>query len=261
MDAMKRCRVAHFLLHTQPNHLPNHIAKPMYQSIKPSVHILLSTASAQPSKWWVRLLSAGFLCLLTTNLLAAEKQFVEGNHYELLRETQPTQSGNKIEVVELFWYGCPHCYRLEPFITEWLQNKPQNAEFFPIPAILNKSWEFDARIYYTLQSLGLDETLHPKVFDALHKDNRPLQTIQQFADWAVEHGAERQPLISAANSFTVQNKINFSRVMSRKYSIHGVPAFIVDGKYRTSVSLAGSQAALMEVVNYLIGLAAAQRAG
>ncbi len=193
--------------------------------------------------------------------LEPDAPFVEGGHYELLSEVQPVQTGDKIEVVEMFWYRCPHCYQLEPFITRWRQNIPDNAEFVPVPAVLNEQWAFNARMYYTLAALGLDQQLHAEVFRAIHETRLPLNTIEQFADWAVENGADRQTLIAAFNSFAVEAKVNFATVMSRKYGISGVPAIIVDGKYRTSVSLAGSHEKLLEVVDYLVSLAAKQRAG
>lgn len=190
-----------------------------------------------------------------------ENKFTENVHYELLREAQPVQTGDKIEVVELFWYHCPHCYRLEPFITQWQQNKPDNAELVPLPAVLNKQWAADARIYYTLEALGLAQPLHSKVFQAIHETRLPLNNKKQFVNWAVENGADRQAVIAAFDSFAVENKVNFAKVMSRKYGISGVPAIIIDGKYRTSVTLAGSHEKLMVLINYLVGLAAEQRAG
>jgi len=192
---------------------------------------------------------------------AQEKTFVEGGHYELLREAQPVQTGDKIEVVEMFWYQCPHCYRLEPFITQWLQNKPDNAAFVPIPAVLGPRWAFSARMFYALEALGLEQNLHAKVFTAIHSARRPLENFKQFADWAAENGAKRSEIQAAFNSFAVNNKVNFAEVMTRRYGLTGVPAIIVDGRYRTSVSLAGSHQELLEVIDYLVELAAKERAG
>lgn len=209
--------------------------------------------------WLVALcmMVAGVFC---TTLFAQETEFVEGVHYQLLREAQPVQSGDKIEVVEMFWYECPHCYRLEPYMKRWLKNKPENAEFVPVPAVLNDVWRVGAQIYYTLAALNLHESLNEKVFTTIHEARRPLKTMEQFADWGVDNGIDRKELLAAANSFAVQNKINFASVMSRKYGITGVPAIIVDGKYRTSVSTAGGHDRLLEVINYLVDLAAEQRA-
>lgn len=196
-----------------------------------------------------------------TGLHAQEETFVEGGHYELIGEAQPVQSGDKIEVVEMFWYHCPHCYRLEPFVSQWLSNKPENAAFFPVPAVLNDAWAFDARMYYTLQALGLDEQLHASMFAAIHEERRRMNTVKQFADWAVNNGVDRQELMAAFDSFAVESRLNFAAVMSRKYGITGVPAIIVDGRYRTSVTLAGSHEALFKVINYLVELAEKKREG
>lgn len=206
---------------------------------------------------------AGALALFAVTLpaRAQDAQFVEGGHYEALRETQPVQTGDKIEVVELFWYRCPHCNRLQPFIAEWKERQPENAELVHLPAILNDNWAFSARMYYTLEALGLQEQLHSEVFNAIHQMRRPLNTREQFADWAAENGAERDQVLAAFDSFTVESKMSFATVMAGKYQITGVPAIIVDGKYRTSVSLAGSHEKLLEVIDYLVERAAGERAG
>ena len=201
------------------------------------------------------------LSLFSSSTVAQDDMFIEGGHYELLSEVQPVQTGDKIEVVEMFWYMCPHCYRLEPFMMQWLQNKPENVEFVPIPAVLNEKWAFHARVYYTLEALGLDEQLHARVFEAIHRERRPLKTVEQVADWVAENGGDRQAIIDTFESFAVENKLNFASVMSRKYGISGVPSIIIDGRYRTSVSLAGSYEELLEVINYLVKLAAEERAG
>ena len=205
------------------------------------------------------ILPAFFMAFLPAS--AQEKTFVEGGHYELLREAQPVQTGDKIEVVEMFWYQCPHCYRLEPFVTQWKQNKPDNAEFVAIPAVLGPRWEFSARIFYALQALGLEEKLHAEVFNAIHAARRPLENFKQFSDWAAENGADRAEVKAAFNSFAVNTKINFAAEMTRRYGLTGVPAIIVDGRYRTSVALAGSREELLKVIDYLVDLAAKARAG
>ena len=190
---------------------------------------------------------------------AQEASFVEGGHYELLREAQPVQTADKIEVVEMFWYRCPHCYRLEPYVEKWRRNIPDNAAFVPVPAVLSDQWKFSARIYYTLVALGVDQTLHAEVFEAIHGKRRPLNTPEQFADWGVSHGIDRAELLAALNSFAVDSRVNFAALMTRKYGISGVPAIVVDGRYRTSVTLAGGQEKLFEVIDYLIELAAKER--
>ncbi|MGI9311516.1 MAG: thiol:disulfide interchange protein DsbA/DsbL, partial [bacterium] len=184
--------------------------------------------------------------------------------YELLSEAQPVQTGDQIEVVEMFWYKCPHCYHLEPYIERWLQSKPDNAQFVPIPAVLGKNWAFGARAYYALEALGLDQQLHAEVFKAIHEQRKSLDTVETFVDWAAAHPAvkdvvDRELLLAAFDSFAVENKVNFATLMAQNYRITGVPAIIVDGKYRTSVTLAGSPDKLIEVINHLVALAAEER--
>ncbi|MBX2868077.1 MAG: thiol:disulfide interchange protein DsbA/DsbL [Acidiferrobacterales bacterium] len=190
---------------------------------------------------------------------AQSDRYVEGGHYELLGEFQPVQTGDKIEVVEMFWYRCPHCYRLEPYLEKWLQNKPENAEYVPIPALLNNSWAFQARAFFTFEALGLTDTLHAKFFDAIHKERRPFNTVDQLAEWAQEYGADPEDIRKTMDSFAVNNKLNFAALMSKKYGITGVPAIIVDGKYRTNVSMAGSHEELFNLIDFLIEKAAAER--
>jgi len=204
-----------------------------------------------------------FLGLLLTVFLipvhAQNEEYAEGAHYELLSEVQPVQTGDKIEVVELFWYRCPHCFRLEPFLVKWLENIPDNAEYVPIPAVLNQNWILHGRAYYTFEALGLVDPLHGKFFDTIHKDRRQFNSPEEIADWAATHGADRDVFLNTYNSFAVNSKIQFANVMGKKYGITGVPAIIVDGKYRTSVSMAGSHDKLIGLINFLIKKAAEER--
>ena len=191
---------------------------------------------------------------------AQEEQFIEGGHYELLDEVQPVQTGDKIEVVEMFWYRCPHCFRLEPYLIEWQKNIPDNAQYVPIPALLSEKWEFHARAYYTFEALGVLDPLHGLMFKAIHEQRLQINSVESLAAWAEENGVSGQLILDTFDSFAVENKLNFANVMSRKYGITGVPAIIVDGRYRTSVSLAGGHDKLSEVINFLIEKAAQVRA-
>lgn len=191
---------------------------------------------------------------------AAAAEYTQGVHYQELSQPQPVSTGEKIEVRELFWYGCPHCYRLEPTIQSWLENgKPENAEYVPMPAVLRDSWAFHGRVYYTFEALGMVDELHSKFFDALHRERRRITNVEQLAEWASQYGVEEQAVIDAFNSFAVETKMRQARVLVGKYQATGVPTMIVDGKYRTTGSMAGSNEELMRVVNYLVGLAAEER--
>ncbi|MEA3291016.1 MAG: thiol:disulfide interchange protein DsbA/DsbL, partial [Pseudomonadota bacterium] len=154
----------------------------------------------------------------------------------------------------------PHCQTLEPAIEEWLHNdKPENAEYVPMPAVLGNSWALLARAYYTFEAMGVLDELHPKVFAAIHDKGMRFTSIEQVADWAAAQGVDRRMVIDTFDSFAVDTKLRYAQLMSERYGINGVPAVIVDGKYRTSVSLAGGQEELFKVINYLVKLAASER--
>ena len=199
---------------------------------------------------------AGFSLSLAN---AQQEPFVEGEHYQLLGEVQPVQTGDRIEVAELFWYHCPHCFRLAPFIAEWRENIPAGAQYVAIPALFGERWEFDARAYYTFEALGLLNDLHGKYFSAIHEQRLNIRAAEQLADWATDNGVDGSKIPDTFTSFAVHNKLNFSSVMTRRYGITGVPNIIVDGRYRTSVSLAGSHAKLIKVINFLVEKAERQR--
>ena len=140
------------------------------------------------------------------------------------------------------------------------QRSLQCAEHFRAAASFQLPHELQRYLYIVAAGhLGLTEQLHARFFDAIHRERKPFNTAEQLAEWAAEQGADRDAILGTFNSFAVNNKLNFARIMSGKYGISGVPAIIVDGKYRTSVSIAGSHDALIEVINYLIDKAAAER--
>ncbi|MDH3690412.1 MAG: thiol:disulfide interchange protein DsbA/DsbL [Gammaproteobacteria bacterium] len=205
-------------------------------------------------KWFLSVI----VCLFAlTPLHAAE--FELGVHYQLLKEPQPTQTGDQIEVLELFWYGCPHCYSLEPHIEKWLKNKPKNAEYVPLPAVLRDSWAIDARAFYTFEALGAVEPLHAAFFNAIHAQKRQFRTPQDLAEFAAEHGVDKKQFLDAYNSFAVDTKLRHAQSMVRKYETTGVPTIIVDGKYRATASMAGNQETLMRLVNFLVAKTAEER--
>lgn len=205
-------------------------------------------------------LAMASLILLASPLGAQEQSFVEGGHYQVLASPQPVSTGDKIEVLELFWYRCPHCNTLEAPIHNWLQNgKPENAEYVPMPAILGPNWETGARQFYTLEALGLLDEYHPKLFYAIHAERKNLESADRFADWVAENGGNKEDVLDTWESFAVNTKTNFAKTLSVRYQLEGVPAFVIDGRYQTSVSQAGSTGTLFEVINFLVEKAAAER--
>lgn len=194
-------------------------------------------------------------CLLFAGLFLVTAQaagFEEGKEYERLSSAQPTSTPDRIEVVELFWYGCPHCYRLEPHIEEWLESKPADVEFVRLPAVLSPRWELLARAWYTAELLGVTERIHKPLFEAIHEDRERINTAEQLKAFFIEQGVAAEDFDKTFHSFGVAAKLNRAREMTQRYRVRGVPTLIINGKYRTSASEAGSHAAMIEVTNHLI---------
>ena len=158
-------------------------------------------------KFWLSLL---IIAWISSPIYASAQEFIENVNYIRLAKPQPVQTGEKIEVLELFWYHCPNCYRLEPFLNRWLKDPPEYVEYIRVPAILTKSWELDARVFYTLEALGATNGLHESYFDAIHKERKPFVTEEQVANWAGEHGVDKQMFLDTFyNSFYVFRSLRF----------------------------------------------------
>mgnify|MGYP001163478685 CR=1 FL=1 len=196
---------------------------------------------------------------LAFTLPSSAQEFKEDVNFFPLLVEQPVRTGDRIEVLEIFWYGCPHCYALEPYLKKWLKNKPEFVEFVQLPAVLNRSWEFDARVFYTFVALGLIDELHEAYFDAIHKDRKRMKNVEQVASWAQEQGVDPQLIMDTFNSFGVDSMLANATQMSGRYEADGVPTIIIDGKYRTTVSLAGGHNEIIDLINYLAQRAKSER--
>ena len=194
-----------------------------------------------------------FLPLLVSAADAAKGEFAEGIEYERVVPAQPVEEPGKVEVLELFWYGCPHCYHLEPLLEKWRETLPKDVAFRRMPAIFtNPRWELHARAFYTAEALGVLDQIHRPLFEALHKEQLKLATEDELAAFFAQHGVKEEDFKRTFNSFYVTTKVNNAKLMTRRYGIDGVPAMIVDGKYRVDGPAAGSQERMLEVVNFLI---------
>jgi len=198
-------------------------------------------------------LAAGvFMTLFTTAASAVPMNYVEGTHYFPTAEKLATSDNNVVEVVEMFSYTCPHCFRLEPAIDEWKQTLPENVKFTKVPAIFRDSWLELAKVYYAAEATGDLDMLHPKLFNAIHVEKRRLNTEDQLLDFVEEQGVDRDGFAKMMNSFSVQSKVKKALVMSQTSGITGVPSMIVNGEFRTDASSAGSADDLFDVVDQLI---------
>ncbi len=172
--------------------------------------------------------------------------------YKLIIPAQPTQTDGKIEVLEVFWYGCPHCYHFEPFVTEWLKTKPDDVDFRRMPGIFNKNWVPHAKAYFTAEKLGVLDRIHSQLFDALHKDRKRIFTESELKDFFVSQGIDGDEFTRIYNSSEVETKFKQAFIMGQRYKITGVPAVIVNGKYMTSGSMAGSYENLLKTIDQLV---------
>lgn len=198
----------------------------------------------------------GALLLAAAAAAAAAPQ--EGRHYQELPFPQPVETGSKIEVREFFWYGCPHCYALEPALTAWLKRLPAGVQFVRTPGVAPR-WLVHAQAYYAFESLGVVEKVHAAFFEAYHRNHRRLDDPQDLARFAAEHGVDGEAFLRAFHSFGVSVKLERAKQLNMAYSIHSVPALVVDGKYLTSPTMAGGEREALAVVDYLIERARRER--
>jgi thiol:disulfide interchange protein DsbA len=188
----------------------------------------------QSFRFFQRLLLALGLSLCVA---AAHAELTAGKDYSVVKPPQPTESGNKIEVLEFFWYGCPHCNNLQPSLQAWLKRKPADVELKHIPAVFQDSWIPLTKAYYTIETMGLTDKLHQEMFAALHRQRLPLRDANAIFDWAASKGVDRKKFADVYNSFGINGRTQRSIELTRKYDIPGTPALVIDGRFLTSPSM------------------------
>ena len=193
--------------------------------------------------------------IISSALLLSLSSFaaVVDRDYTLVSPPQPVDNPRKVEVVEVFSYACPHCAALAPVIEPWARKLPSNVVYKRIPVSFGRSqWTVLARAYYALDALNEANRLQEKMFSALHKEHINLTSEDVLFDWIEKQGINRQKFISAFNSFAVQSEVMRGDQKAMAYGVDSVPTLIVDGKYRTSPSMAGSIDGLFPILNDLI---------
>jgi len=199
--------------------------------------------------------------VFSLSVQAAGPEAFEGHDYTRLKNAQPVATGKKVEVLEFFWYRCPHCFQLEPSLNKWLKTLPRDAQVRRVPAVFRDDWMPGAKLYYTLEQMNLLGKLHHKVFDAYHLENINLNDPAVLGGWIAKQGIDRKKFDGIYNSFSIQSKATQGARLATTYAINGVPTFIIDGKYATSVGMTGSEARLFEVLDQLIVKARTERGG
>lgn len=207
-------------------------------------------------------LSSVFLALPLMFALPTAQALDAGIDYALVSPVQRTDvKPNQVEVLEFFWYRCPHCYQLEPALKQWAGKLPKNVVLTRVPGILNDSWMPLTRAYYALEALGQADRLHGQVFAAIHDQGMDLNNPEVFFDWAATKGVDRRKLAAAYHSFGVNSKVMRAKQITQAYKLNGVPALAVNGKYTTSAYMTGSQEKLFEALDALIAMELKGKAG
>lgn len=180
-------------------------------------------------------------------------------YYNTLASPITPSTKSKIEVVELFWYGCGHCFALEPHIEKWKKDLPENVKFVKVPAIFNSGWEFHAKVFYAMEALGILDEAHDDFFKEIHVKGKRMGTVPQVVAFMEKYGKTEKEITAALNSFSVDSKVRNAKMISYSSSAEGVPAMLVDGKYITDVGMSGSHDKLFEVINALAKKAQSER--
>ncbi len=163
-----------------------------------------------------------------------------------------TEGSGKIEVVEFFWYECPHCYSLEPHIEAWLKKLPKDVEFKRVPAMFNQQWAISGRVYYTLEAIGELERLHRRLFDAIHRDRMKITNQKQLQDWLERQKADVGRFNAAYKSFAVESRLKRALELTTASKIDSVPIMMVNGRYLVSADTARGEQRMLLIVDSLI---------
>lgn len=182
-------------------------------------------------------------------------RFKLGEHYQRLTPTQPTSSSpDQVEVAEIFWYGCNHCYDFDPYVENWLGDKPDGVNFVRVPAVWNPLVKLHARAFYTADALGKGEEMHTPFFREIHVKNNILDSEAALREFFGRFGVSADEFKAAFDSFAVHTKLQRAETLAQRYRVSSVPMIVVNGKYTTSASLTGGYPGLMEVIDELVTL-------
>lgn len=187
-----------------------------------------------------KLLAVASLSLFAAVAGASPSSPVNGTDYRTLDKPQATSGGKKVDVTEFFWYSCPHCNALEPSLEVWVKKNADKINFKRVPVIFRDTFIPQQKLYYTLEAMGLVDSLHAKIFRAIHTERQHLDTDKQIADFIAKQGVDMKKFNDTYNSFGVQTKVRQAAQLQADYQIDGVPTIAVDGRYLTSPSIVGA---------------------
>jgi thiol:disulfide interchange protein DsbA len=197
-------------------------------------------------------LFTALMMLISFNVLAADPQV--GQEYDRTLQAIPTENPNKIEVVEVFWYGCIHCYHMDPLLNTWVKKLPADVSFRRLPGLPNPSWAPMAKAFYAMEDLKLSSKLHSALFDAVHKE-KALDPTNEVAiiDWMTKKsGLDKAKVEASFKSFSMNNKLNQAAQFFRASGATGVPTFVINGQFITSSTMAGGNEQALQTVEYIV---------
>ena len=192
------------------------------------------------------------IALLLSLPFGQARAFDEGIEYAKVSQPQPTETDGKVEVLEFFWYGCPHCYHFEPDLNAWIKSKPASVDFHRQPAVFNEQWAAHAKAFFTAEALGVLDKLHADFYDAIQNKREKLESEEDLGKFFVAHGVAEADFHQAYKSFAVDSKMRQASGLAAKYGITGTPALVVNGKYVVSPGKAKSFPRMIEITNELI---------
>lgn len=211
-------------------------------------------------RFWGLALLALLATAFSVGIVSAASPVLD-KEYRLINPPQPTDGSKKIEVVEFFYYGCPHCYELEPALKNWLKRKPADVEFRQQPAVFRENWIPLTKTYFALDALGLLPKLSDKVYSAVHDEGLGLSDEALMSKWIGQQGVDPVKFSETYRSFAVQNSVQRAIQVTRDYQVKGTPSIAVAGKYITSPSMTGGFDRFFEVVDQLIEMARKEAGG
>lgn len=182
----------------------------------------------------------------------AAQPFEEGKDYVVMPNAKRATDAPGIEAVTFFWYGCGHCYNLDPLINQWAANLPSDVHFVRYPALFGGAWNIHGQLYLTLEAMGVEEKLHSAVFEAIQRQNRRLLTPDETLAFLQEHNIDPELFTKTFTSFGVKSQVQRISDLAKSYNLTGVPVMIIDGKYRFDISSAGGPERMLQLADFLI---------
>jgi thiol:disulfide interchange protein DsbA len=197
-------------------------------------------------------LFSAFILSFFISLSAVAADYSDGNGYTTIKTPVRTSDPSKVEVTEIFWYGCPHCYSLEPITHAWAANTPSDVDFKFLPAVFGRNWLAHAKAFYVADLLGIEDKMRADIFNTIHVERRNLNSEDALASFFVKYGVSEDEFRKQYNSFAVNSRLSQADAKIRAYGARGVPGLVVNGKYLVTAETANGNANIYKVVDFLI---------